>query len=116
MSPLAGRILELAASPKKLARQICGADPEVEDAAAFGERLHLRLRPAPAERGVLAPASVALERLPRDLAAAGVQVQDLRPIAPSLEDAFIALLQSGRGEATPTSPSPAAASPEVGRG
>jgi hypothetical protein len=99
-----------------LARQICGADPEVEDAAAFGERLHLRLRPAPAERGVLAPASGALERLPRDLAAAGVQVQDLRPIAPSLEDAFIALLQSGRGEATPTSPSPAAASPEVGRG
>ena len=116
VSPLAGRILELAANPKGVARQICRADPEVEDAATFGERLHLRLRPAPAGRGDLAPATVALERLPRSLAAAGVQMHELRPIAPSLEDAFIALLQSGRREAATGTVETAAASPEVGRG
>jgi len=97
MRPLAGRVLELAARPKGLARQVCRADPDVEDVAAFGERLHLRLRTAaPAVRGDLAPASGALERLPGVLTAAGVQVQELRHIAPSLEDAFIALL---RGDA-----------------
>ncbi len=101
VSPLAGRILELAAQPKGLARQVCRADPDVEDVAAFGERLHLRLKAAPAGRGDLAPTGDALERLPRALAAAGVQVQALRPIAPSLEDAFISLLQSTPGAVAP---------------
>jgi ABC-2 type transport system ATP-binding protein len=116
VSPLAGRILELAANPKGVARQICRADPDVEDAAAFGERLLLRLRPALAERGDIAPTAVALERLTRSLAAAGVQMHELRPIAPSLEDAFISLLQSGRREAATGTVETAAASPEVGRG
>ena len=89
VSPLAGRILELRAQPKAIARQVCQADPDVEDVASFGESLHLRLRSA-------APQSAdgALDRLPRALAAAGAQVDDLRSIAPSLEDVFISLLQS----------------------
>jgi ABC-2 type transport system ATP-binding protein len=99
MNPLGGRILELAAQPKRLAREICRGDPEVEDVSAYGERLHLRLRATPlhadAPNGEAAP-----ERLCSALAAAGVQVQDLRPIAPSLEDAFIALLQ--HAEVAPT--------------
>jgi ABC-2 type transport system ATP-binding protein len=87
VSPLAGRILELLAQPKGPARARCVADPDVEDVGTFGERLHLRLRPgAQAEDGIL-------KRLPRALAADGVQVHDLRPITPSLEDAFISILQ-----------------------
>ncbi len=88
VSSLAGRILELKAQPKGLARQACQTDPDVEDVASFGELLHLRLR----EEAAQATIGV-VERLPRVLAAAGVQVQGFRPIAPSLEDVFISLLQ-----------------------
>ena len=84
---LAGRVLMLAAQPKAAARRVCGADPDVEDVAAFGDRLHLRLR-----RGAMtAGADSAFERLPGALAAAGVEVFDLRSIQPTLEDVFIAL-------------------------
>jgi ABC-2 type transport system ATP-binding protein len=87
MTPLAGRILELRAQPKGPARQICQADPDVEDVATFGELLHLRLRTGSSVGGVA-------ERLLRALAAAGVQVDDLKPGAPSLEDVFTATLQA----------------------
>jgi ABC-2 type transport system ATP-binding protein len=117
VNPLAGRILELAAQPKELARRVCRADPDVEDVAAFGERLHLRLRAAPAGWADLTPSRDAMVRLSQALAAAGVQVHDLRPIAPSLEDAFIALLQSSpRAAADPDAAGVASAevaSPEV---
>ena len=84
---LAGRVLMLAAQPKAGARRVCAADRDVENVAAFGDRLHLRLR-----RGALiAGTDSALERLPEPLAAAGVEVFDLRSIQPTLEDVFIAL-------------------------
>ena len=90
MAPLAGRVLELTATPRHTASGVCLADPDVEDVGAFGERLHLRLRAgAWAADGVTA-------RLAAALAAAGVTVRELRPIAPTLEDAFIALLQGAR--------------------
>lgn len=79
---LAGHVLELVAEPRAAARTTCLADPDVEDALTFGDRLHLRVRE---EDGPLA-------RLPAALADVGVQVMRLRPIAPSLEDVFIALL------------------------
>jgi ABC-2 type transport system ATP-binding protein len=85
--PLAGRILEVMAQPKEEARRVCQADPDVEDVAAFGDRLHLRLRPHAAQ-----PGNGVAERLSHALAAGGVTVHGLRPIAPTLEDAFIALL------------------------
>ncbi len=87
---MAGRVLELAAHPKEVARALAVADPDVEDVIAFGDRFHLRVR------GADGP----LQRLPPALAAAGAQLERLRPVAPSLEDAFIALLQaqSGRGQ------------------
>jgi len=108
VAPLAGRILELRAQPKKLACQICQADPDVEDVATFGELLHLRLRGDGSEETSLLHASTEaarsprpttepLERLAGALAAAGVQVHGLRPIAPSLEDIFISTLQSAAG-------------------
>jgi ABC-2 type transport system ATP-binding protein len=79
---LQGRILELAAHPKDTAKALTAADPEVEDVLTFGDRFHVRVR---AMAGPLA-------RLPAALAQAGVAVERLRPIAPSLEDVFISLL------------------------
>jgi ABC-2 type transport system ATP-binding protein len=80
--PLAGRVLELAAHPKEAARAAAGADPDVEDVLTFGDRFHLRVKDS---AGPLA-------RLPEALEAAGVSLQRLRPIAPSLEDVFVSLV------------------------
>ena len=90
-SLLAGRVLMLLGQPKALARQVCSADPEVEDVAAFGDRLHLRLSAAAAQTGP----DHTIRRLQGQLDAAGVQVEDLRAIQPSLEDVFIALQAGG---------------------
>lgn len=92
LAPLTGRIFELRAEPRDLARRICQAEPQVEDVASFGALLHLRLRSA---------GGYGLERLSPTLAAAGVQVHGLAPIAPTLEDVFIANLQSAAGRAAP---------------
>jgi ABC-2 type transport system ATP-binding protein len=109
VAPFAGRVLELKAQPKRLAHQICQADPDVEDVAAFGEMLHVRLRGEVAEGGVL-------ERLPSAMIAAGVQVHGLRPVAASLEDAFIAILQRAAGLAAPDAAPADVAAAEVRRG
>lgn len=79
---LSGRVLELAAHPKDRVRRVALADPEVEDLLVFGDRYHLRVT---STAGPLA-------RLPTALAEAGATLDRLRPIAPSLEDAFISLL------------------------
>lgn len=79
---LRDHVLELAAHPKDRARAAAAADPEVEDVLTFGDRFHLRV----------SAAAGPLERLPGALARAGVAVDRLRPIAPSLEDVFISLL------------------------
>ncbi len=79
---MVGRVLELAGHPGRVAREVALRDPEVEDALAFGDRLHLRVA---ATEGPLA-------RLPAALEAAGVRLERLRPIAPSMEDVFISLL------------------------
>lgn len=96
MRPLAGRILELRGEPKELIHQICQADADVEDVATFGESLHLRLRAEAAQAN-----GGAVQRLTGALAAAGAQVQELRPIAPSLEDVFISYLQDASRAAAP---------------
>jgi len=86
-SLLSGRVLMLVAQPKPQAHEVCCADPNIEDVAAFGERLHLRLR---AGTPVAGPDN-ALDRLAAALRAAQVRIDDLRVIPPSLEDVFIAL-------------------------
>lgn len=78
------RILELAAEPQMAARKLAAEDPEVEDVHSFGDRLHLRVR---------APAGP-LARLPARLTAAGLRVIHLLPVAPTLEDVFIHLLET----------------------
>jgi ABC-2 type transport system ATP-binding protein len=84
---LRGRVLELAAHPKEVARRAALADPDVEDVIAFGDRFHLRARGGTAD--------TVLARLPAAVTAAGATVERLRPTAASLEDVFISLLQAG---------------------
>ncbi len=84
MSHLAGRILELAAEPQMAARNIAVQDPDVEDVHSFGGYLHLRVRSA---EGPLA-------RIPAALEAASVSMTHLVPVAPTLEDVFIQLLET----------------------
>ncbi len=81
---LDGRILELAAEPQQPAREVALKDPDVEDVHSFGGYLHLRVR---------APEGPT-QRLPRRLKEAGVSVTHLIPVAPTLEDVFIQLLET----------------------
>lgn len=81
--PLTGRVWELVAQPKQQARVIAQRQPDVRDVLTFGDRLHLHVA-EPTKR---------LEQLSAALTQAGVNVQRLRPITPSLEDAFIHLLK-----------------------
>jgi hypothetical protein len=55
----------------------------VEDVHTFGEYLHLRVRSAEGP----------MERLPKRMAATGIPLTHLIPVAPSLEDVFIQLLE-----------------------
>ena len=80
---LAGRVLELRGNPINTLRHVARQDADVEDVAAFGDRLHLRVRARKAKS--------IIERLPKEIHAAGGSVQDLRSIPPVLEDVFISL-------------------------
>lgn len=88
VAPWHGRVLELAATPLHPARALALADPAVEDVLAFGDRLHVRVNDA----------SAVLARLPAALQAAGIAVRHLHPLTPTLEDAFIAMLEQWKKE------------------
>ena len=84
---LEGRVLELVGRPRSIMKTTAAADPDVENIQMFGNRLHLRVRSGTTEQ--------VIQRLRRSLKAAGAEVEELRPVAPSLEDAFIELLETG---------------------
>jgi ABC-2 type transport system ATP-binding protein len=86
---LQGRVLELAAHPKKVAAEVARADPAVEDVTEFGDRLHLRV----------SDAESVLNWLPAELGARRVKLTRLQPIRPSMEDVFIALLAATKAAA-----------------
>ncbi len=80
------RIVEVVGQPLPVLRKVAQADPDVENAQMFGDRLHLRVRQA--------RASQVIERLAVSIPAAGGTLTAARPIASQLEDVFIALLES----------------------
>jgi ABC-2 type transport system ATP-binding protein len=80
---LNGRVLELRGDPINKLRHVAHQDADVEDVAAFGDRLHLRVRENKAQD--------ILNRLPEEIRAAGGTVRELRAVSPVLEDVFIAL-------------------------
>lgn len=80
-NPLQGRIVELAGHPRALLRQIASQQPEVEDVQAFGDRLHLRVRPGQSQ--------TLIASLPAQIVAAKATLSHLQLAQPSLEDAFM---------------------------
>jgi ABC-2 type transport system ATP-binding protein len=58
--------------------------PEVRQGTVFGESLHLLVTDADAAMTIR-----------RRLEAEGITVQEIRPLEPSLEDVFVALLAPG---------------------
>ena len=84
----AGSVLEVLARPRRTAQEVLSGTPEVTDLETFGERLHATLSRTPREE-----AGAAAERLTATLRAAGVEVEVVRPVLPSLEDIFIARIR-----------------------
>jgi len=84
-SRLEGRILELVGEPHEELRHLAQKQEDVEDVQRFGDRLHLRVKGGRADR--------VMAQLPLLLHAGGVSVERIRSIAPTLEDAFIELVE-----------------------
>jgi ABC-2 type transport system ATP-binding protein len=85
-SRLVDRILELRGSPINALRHIAHQDMDVEDVAAFGDKLHLRVKENAAK--------IVMSRLPKQIESQNAQMTELRVIPPALEDVFIALSES----------------------
>lgn len=80
---LNGRVLELRGNPINTLRHIAHQDEDVEDVAAFGDKLHLRVKEGAVKN--------VMSRLPKSIRAQHAHVIELRSISPALEDVFIAL-------------------------
>jgi len=93
------RVLELRGSPINKLRHVAHQDEDVEDVAAFGDKLHVRVRAGKAE--------VIMQRLPDEIKSAGGVLTELRAIPSTLEDVFIALSETdskvSRHSSLPTS-------------
>jgi ABC-2 type transport system ATP-binding protein len=90
---LTGRMLELVGEPLDELRHAAKVDVDVEDVQVFGDRLHLRVKVGSADR--------VMAELPALLQAKGLKVTRIRPIAATLEDVFIELVEEAehsRGE------------------
>jgi ABC-2 type transport system ATP-binding protein len=84
----AGSVLEVLARPRRMAQEVLSAMPEVTDLETFGERLHATLGGTQREE-----AAAAAGRLEAALRAAGLEVETVRPVLPSLEDIFISRIR-----------------------
>lgn len=82
---LAGRLFELIVDGERPPLDLLRSLPGVADAQAFGDRAHVT--------AVDAAASLVPDRVRAALAGRGISLQSLRPIAPSLEDVFIGMLE-----------------------
>lgn len=87
---LNGRVLEMKGSPlpllKQIAQEMARESGDIEHAQLFGDRIHLQVKSEKAQE--------LMEQLPPRVTARGGLLTSLRPIAPQLEDLFIALLET----------------------
>ncbi|WKZ35657.1 MAG: ABC transporter ATP-binding protein [Anaerolineales bacterium] len=83
---LNGRVLELRGNPINTLRHIAHQDEDVEDVAAFGDKLHLRVKEN-SEKNVMA-------RLPKLIVKQNATLIELRSVPPTLEDVFIDLSET----------------------
>jgi ABC-2 type transport system ATP-binding protein len=88
-SQLIDRVLELRGTPINSLRHIARQDEDVEDVAAFGDKLHLRVKENSMKR--------VMDRLPKQIKLQNANMTELRTIPPALEDVFIALSESKNG-------------------
>lgn len=89
-----GGLLEVIARPKRKASESLRAIEGVADVETFGERLHVTLAPG---------ARVDADRVSASLRSAGVEIESLREVDPSLEDIFIARIHEVETEVAATS-------------
>jgi ABC-2 type transport system ATP-binding protein len=82
---LNGRVLELSGTPRELLTKIARADPGIQNAQRFGDRLHLLI--------VASQAELVRARLSQQISAAGGHIDRLVEINPLLEDVFIDLAE-----------------------
>jgi ABC-2 type transport system ATP-binding protein len=87
---LPGVLFEVIVAEHRRALAILRELPGVTDVQMFGERAHVRLAASDPGAG---------DRIAAGLGEAGLHVSSVRPIAPSLEDVFIARLTSRHGTA-----------------
>jgi len=87
-SRLNGRVIELRGDPINTLRHVAHQDQDVEDVAAFGDKLHLRVKAD--------SANAVMSRLPEEIRAASAALHELRVIPPALEDIFIALSETAK--------------------
>ncbi|MDO8752404.1 MAG: ABC transporter ATP-binding protein [Anaerolineales bacterium] len=80
------RVLELRGSPINKLRHVAHQDEDVENVAAFGDKLHIRVRAGKTD--------LIMQRLPDEIKSAGGTLTELRAIPSTLEDVFIALSES----------------------
>jgi len=92
---LPGSLLEVRAAEPRRAAALLREGMAESNVGLFGDRIH-----------VTAPdAAQAARRVAEVLAAAGVALESVRPIEPSLEDVFVAVLASPGGKFSGTAPS-----------
>lgn len=82
---LQGRVLELIGSPRRLLEQLAASDPQVQNAHAFGDRLHLRVAPDSAE--------TVMQRLTSAALSQDAVIDQIQFVPPGLEDVFLELLE-----------------------
>jgi drug efflux transport system ATP-binding protein len=92
---LAGRLIEVIAETPRPPLEILAAVPGVDDVQTFGERAHVRLARGTQAEGVA--------RVTETLQRRGIGVVSARPVPPTLEDVFIALVTAG-ADAMPQQP------------
>ena len=96
---MSGELLEVATPHYAEALEVLAARPEVQDAALFGRTIHV----------TVADSRTALPALRAALAARGLTVDRITPVPPSLEDAFVSLVERPGGPRQP------GGGPEAGR-
>lgn len=91
---MSGELLEITTPQYAEALEVLAARPEVREGALFGRAIH-----------VTVPRSEdALPGLREALSSRGIVVESIAPVAPSLEDAFVAIVE--RGQRQPDHPQP----------
>ncbi|MDP1546872.1 MAG: ABC transporter ATP-binding protein [Anaerolineales bacterium] len=93
---LNGRVLELRGNPINTLRHIAHQDEDVEDVAAFGDKLHVRVKEN-LVKNVMA-------RLPQQIQKQNATLIELRSVPPTLEDIFIALSETDSNVSRHSSP------------